>query len=323
MEWNRVFAFGLGSDALAELSERLKDICPKVEIESLDLAAEPPRGMSDEGALFTFPLGTGGEKSVEYLGDLRERGVMTPALLLAPDEVLSQELPLEDLGAVDLLLQDHYTTLELRRALRQLRFSHRKAQEIAELKAQIRRFEDLQIQQQLAIEQLSQDLGAAGADHRLAGLHDERYMAKNVDLAFHLARRHQTPVSCLLVSIDDFARIGERFDAAFADLITTQIAHRLRGAMRGTDLLSRYSEGSFLLLTPFTPRHGASLLAERLLQAVAGQRLEHPEQRLHLTLSIGVATLAGEMESSTEMIETALEALGRARTAGGNRIYVM
>jgi diguanylate cyclase (GGDEF)-like protein len=144
-----------------------------------------------------------------------------------------------------------------------------------------------------------------------------------VDEAVRIARRYQTPVACVLIGIDHLDLFHERFGLGFTDFVLVQVAHRLRRAIRSTDVLSRYGRDEFFLLSPFTTGPGAVTLARRLRLAVAGQQIDYQRHSTRPTLSVGIASYRPEMSGASELIQTAAEALAQARERGGQQIEAL
>lgn len=208
----------------------------------------------------------------------------------------------------------------VRRCLAQVTALQGERQRLQELEQQLREAEEVRFQLQIRNEELERLLAAADSDEPLTGLRGERSMARSVEEAFNLARRHQTPVACLLIGIDDYDELEQRFGGGFTDFISVQIAHRVKTCMRNTDLLSRYRPGELLMLSPFASREGATAVGERLREAVATQHLEHQDRRVKLSVSVGIATYSLDMRTSTELVEAAANALDEARRGDGLRV---
>lgn len=284
--------------------------------EDLDLA-QPSAGSSvgSHDLVILGPEDVAAARS--WVKSLRLQGIQAPVLhsvgaaQLGYEAGLGAYVPVAGLAASDLE--------PLQNLLPTLRYL---AARLSELGARLRDLDELKLKQRLELEDMHHRLQAIESDDVLTGLRSEKAMARSIDEAFQLARRYQTDVACLLVAVDGYGGLVERFGEAFADFISVQIAHRLHSVMRQTDLLSRYDVGQFLLLSPFTDRRGAELLTERLQDAVGGQRLEHEGEELELTLSIGVASWRLPMDSAQALVETAVEALATASREGpGGRFF--
>jgi diguanylate cyclase (GGDEF)-like protein len=98
-----------------------------------------------------------------------------------------------------------------------------------------------------------------------------------------------------------------------------QVAAILKQGIRQADLLCRYGGDEFVMLLTQTPPDQAMVLAERLRQSIAQSFMNRLEQRLQVTVSIGVAGLGPEM-SAEDLIKAADEAHYRAKQAGKNRV---
>lgn len=258
------------------------------------------------------------DTSIAVVGQLRVAGVRHPVLLVAPGSSRLDASP--ELGAVVSIasasLEDPAST-ELQTALAQLAMLSDLVEEVSSLRQQLREVEETRFQQRIEIEHLSRHLEAIETDDELTGLRSEKAMARSIDEAFNLARRHQTAVACLVIGVDEFEQLTGRFGDAFAEFVLVQIAHRLKTCMRQTDLLSRYGDGTFLMLSPFTTEEGSKALAERLQEAVSGQRLEYEGEKLTMALSVGLANWRLQMTNSSELVEAAVTAANEARKRGG------
>ena len=173
---------------------------------------------------------------------------------------------------------------------------------------------------QRRLDDLSCQLALLAVDDELTGLRNEGYIAQRVEESVRLARRYEVPVAWVLIGVDDLAGVGERFGESFADHVLVQAAHRPKRSVRSTDLLSRYGRQEFLLLAPLTTLQGAAVLAQRLLAAVAGEPVERQAHSVRPTVSAGVTAFRGGMASAGELIQGAVEALGRARARGAQQI---
>ena len=76
--------------------------------------------------------------------------------------------------------------------------------------------------------------------------------------------------SMMLVDIDHFKRINDRWGHAAGDVVLVEVARRLRAALRDEDLIVRWGGEEFLLWLPVVSRDEAEVMAERILAALAG-----------------------------------------------------
>ena len=123
--------------------------------------------------------------------------------------------------------------------------------------------------------------------------------------------RHHSPVSVLLLEIDDFTEIEPRPDG---QSVLEKVSGALHSTLRLSDVLFRYGEGAFAAVLPDTNSATAFLAAERCRLAVAGS------MDRTVTVSIGIAE-AGRGRSGEDLVAKAEVALFRAKDSGGNRCW--
>lgn len=130
------------------------------------------------------------------------------------------------------------------------------------------------------------------------------------------ARRHGDPLSVLLVDVDKFKTINDRFGHDVGDSVLVGIARTFREHLRTSDEPTRWAGDEFLIILPSTSLDGALVVAERLRVAVA--------RNTNLgvggvTASFGVATLDPQGDDPARLVRRADKALYRAKAQGRNR----
>ncbi|MCB1877189.1 MAG: GGDEF domain-containing protein [Chromatiales bacterium] len=134
-----------------------------------------------------------------------------------------------------------------------------------------------------------------------------------------LAQRQTQPLSVIMLDVDHFKQINDRYGHACGDLALRTVAQVTTGQIRGSDQLFRYGGEEFLLLLSNTAQGGAKHVAERIRIALQDANIPWEGRNLHLTASFGVASLrAGD--DSTALFKRADEALYRAKRAGRNQV---
>ena len=132
------------------------------------------------------------------------------------------------------------------------------------------------------------------------------------------AKRHGNGLACLMIDLDRFKRINDRFGHQFGDKALRRIAQVIAELCRAYDHLGRYGGEEFLLVLPETRLDGAVAFAERVRLAVAETALNDNDERI--TLSIGVTEWLGDDGSSETLIAEADRALFEAKAAGRNHV---
>ncbi|HQT26726.1 MAG TPA: GGDEF domain-containing protein [Burkholderiales bacterium] len=173
----------------------------------------------------------------------------------------------------------------------------------------------------LAKEKTDRELEAqAGTDH-LTGLSNRRSFYAMAEKLFSLEKRMGNPVSLLLLDIDHFKKINDRYGHDAGDRILVEFAAILRSATRQCDFLVRLGGEEFGVLMPDTPPCSACDAAERIRLAVESCAVEINRELICFTVSIGVY---GEESASSQNMDhyfrSADAALYRAKELGRNRV---
>jgi diguanylate cyclase (GGDEF)-like protein len=155
----------------------------------------------------------------------------------------------------------------------------------------------------------------------LTKLHNHRFFQDQLTREIRRAERASTPLSLLLVDIDDFKSLNDRFGHAAGDELLHGLALIMNAAVRSSDLLARYGGEEFAVLTPGTDQDGAYQLAEKLRTAIAESSfiLGDTMRLTRVTVSVGVAQFMGDRK---KFFEQADRALYRAKAAGKNCVMI-
>lgn len=128
------------------------------------------------------------------------------------------------------------------------------------------------------------------------------------------------PVAVLLVDVDRFRDLNNKYGEAVGDMVLRGVAMTVRRHLRGTDLPARYGGDELVVLLPDTDASGAETLAEKVRAAV--QAATFAEGVPGVTVSVGIASFPSHGESPHEVVHRADQALARAKTTGRNRVVV-
>ncbi|MFJ2982597.1 MULTISPECIES: diguanylate cyclase [unclassified Pseudomonas] len=147
----------------------------------------------------------------------------------------------------------------------------------------------------------------------LTGLANRRAM----DEALRGLQQAGQAYSVLSLDIDHFKRVNDTFGHDKGDLAIREVAQTLTEYSRAADLACRAGGEEFLLILPDTGRDAATLIAERVRQAVANNEIPVVG---HITISIGVASCDGEGIECETVLKRADDCLYRAKESGRNRV---
>ena len=161
---------------------------------------------------------------------------------------------------------------------------------------------------------------AQAVTDELTGLANRRRFMEFVQLELKRAERFQSPLGLLLVDLDDFKLVNDRFGHGTGDKVLRALSDVFRESLRDVDLAARLGGEEFAVLLPETDYSGAAGVAERLRASLASLELQDPDgQGFGVTASFGVAVYP-EAQSVDELLRTADAALYRAKAEGKNRV---
>lgn len=155
----------------------------------------------------------------------------------------------------------------------------------------------------------------------LTGLYNRRYLEETASREAARARRHQQPLSALMIDIDHFKQVNDTFGHATGDAVLRQVGRQLQQHVRAEDVLCRYGGEEFVVLLPDCPAALAVERAEILRRAV--ERLAAEQGTVAVTVSIGVAVMDGVAGDNVEgLLVRADAAAYRAKATGRNRVLL-
>jgi len=157
----------------------------------------------------------------------------------------------------------------------------------------------------------------------LTGAYNHRHFQEVLQRELGRAERVGRPLTVVMLDIDDFKSINDRFGHPVGDAILQGIVAEIRSEVRGDmDLLARYGGDEFALVLPETPASEALLVAERVRRRVDERLFRMPDSRevLRATVSIGLATYPDDADEKRSIVEKADAALYRAKHGGKNAV---
>ncbi len=157
----------------------------------------------------------------------------------------------------------------------------------------------------------------------LTGIYNVRYFYHRAIEEFSRCQRYGLPISCLMVDIDYFKKINDKYGHKTGDLVLKEFAQALKRRSRKSDVLARYGGEEFILLLPQTPRDGAVAEGERIRSVVMEHKFKSLKSKKGLTVSVGVATYPHpRIQSHEDLFTLADDALFTAKNRGRNRVAV-
>ena len=169
-------------------------------------------------------------------------------------------------------------------------------------------------------ERAYEDLRRLASVDPLTGVLARNGLAEQGQRLIFESRRHNRPLSALLMDMDQFKAVNDNLGHAAGDSLLRHLAERARLVLRGEDVLARLGGDEFVALLPSTDVAGARVVAERLRDALLNAHMRFHGQEVPAPLSIGVAQLRPEDEHLDTLLKRADQAMYRAKRAGGDRV---
>lgn len=179
---------------------------------------------------------------------------------------------------------------------------------------------DLRAKQQQLKSALTQMAHLAHTDE-LTGLSNRRHWFEHLGHELERSKRYSAPLSVIMLDIDHFKAINDRFGHAAGDRVLSNIGRLLHQQMRGSDLAGRYGGEELCVMLPNTSAEGAFAAANHLRNRIAELTHQVGEHVLTITASLGVAAAPEHSDYDvTALLQAADLALYRAKEEGRNRV---
>jgi two-component system, cell cycle response regulator len=154
----------------------------------------------------------------------------------------------------------------------------------------------------------------------LTELYNRRYFQEALERELTRSRRYHNPFVLVLVDIDHFKGINDRWGHQAGDTVLRRVAAAMKSKVRSNDLVARIGGEEFAVLLPETRQAGGVALAEKLRRVVEDERIHHEGNRIPVTISLGVAEFRPEMEHGDALVKEADARLYEAKHAGRNTV---
>jgi diguanylate cyclase (GGDEF)-like protein len=155
----------------------------------------------------------------------------------------------------------------------------------------------------------------------LTHLFNSRYLNIVLRRETKRASRSGRPLSLLFIDLDGFKGVNDTHGHLFGSRALVEAAAVIRGSARETDVVARFGGDEFALVLPDTGGEGAFAVGERIRERIADYKfLAGDGLDIHLTASVGVATLPDVAASAEELVQAADKAMYAVKDSGKNGI---
>ena len=173
------------------------------------------------------------------------------------------------------------------------------------------------ITERVTLERLLRELAATD---ELTGINNRRRLLEQATLALRRWQRHRQPFALLIIDLDWFKRINDRYGHLYGDEVLKRFADTVQAELREVDLFGRLGGEEFCVVLERSGRREASEAAERIRARIEAMELAAADgSRLRLTVSIGVTVSLASDQRIENLLSRADRALYVAKESGRNR----
>ena len=154
----------------------------------------------------------------------------------------------------------------------------------------------------------------------LTGVGNRAEFCRRAETELERLRRYQGSCSLLMLDLDDFKKVNDRYGHGVGDQVLIAAVTTIRNCLRKIDVVGRYGGEEFVILLPETDLPEARIVAERIRRTIEIMTVSAGDRTVSITTSCGV-TLLGVTEDATitQALDEADQALYRAKHEGRNR----
>lgn len=163
-------------------------------------------------------------------------------------------------------------------------------------------------------------LQEAALTDSLTGFPNRRYLITRLAQEWAASLRSRRPLSCMVIDVDAFKQINDTHGHDVGDAVLVQAAAALKLALRSQDVIARIGGDEFLVICPETSLEAAIVCGERLRKAVEGVVVTAGDNRIKVSISVGVATRDAAMSDPDALVKRADQGAYAAKQRGRNKV---
>ena len=154
----------------------------------------------------------------------------------------------------------------------------------------------------------------------LTQISNYRHFNHVLQLEIDRQKRYGRPLTLLMIDIDDFKRINDRFGHLIGDMVLIKIASLLRDEVRGFDFVARYGGDEFTVILPEVSEKAAVAVGRRIMRSISLHEFSSPEYKEvgSISVTIGIASFPRDAGDARDLLAKADRAMYSGKSAGKN-----
>ncbi len=169
---------------------------------------------------------------------------------------------------------------------------------------------------------LNEKLRQQAIKDRLTGLYNRHFMDEIFHKEFERAKRNLGPLSVMMIDIDHFKRVNDTHGHACGDFVLSSLGSILLNKFRDADTVCRYGGEEILILMPGCDTECAIAKAEKLRKFIETRELSCNDEKIMITISIGISEYTSDDTNWESFVERADKALYEAKQTGRNKVCI-
>jgi len=153
----------------------------------------------------------------------------------------------------------------------------------------------------------------------LTQIYNKRYFVEHLERELARCGRSRRPLSLVMFYIDHFKRVNDEHGHLTGDHILKELASRVKRRVRRDEVFARYGGEEFAVVLPEAGHENAVAYGEKIRRLVESEPFTFEQERIAVSISVGVATVFEEVPSAT-FIKAADDCLYRAKRNGRNQV---